>query len=240
MALRLVIAEDSLLVREGVARLLDGGDDIEITALCEDYDQLMAAVDHGEVDVVLTDIRMPPTGTDEGIRAASQLRASHPEVGVVVLSQYAEPEYALALLEDGSAGRAYQYDDPHHSKAVYVRARLMTKDEPALLELARKVLADFEDDALASMVAALSVSNDAPGGPVKNIIFASAGPKPEIVLRDAIANDIEITAHAESCLVYDRPLYESGLSWRELVAWWREDHPADRPSWSPGRREAGS
>ena len=107
VALRLVIAEDSLLVREGVARLLDRSDEVEIAALCEDYDQLMAAVADGEVDVVLTDIRMPPTGTDEGIRAASQLRASHPEVGVVVLSQYAEPEYALTLLEDGSAGRAY-------------------------------------------------------------------------------------------------------------------------------------
>jgi DNA-binding NarL/FixJ family response regulator len=107
VALRLIIAEDSLLVREGVAKLLAEQDDVEVVALCADYDELMAAVDTTEADVVLTDIRMPPTGTDEGIRAASELRESHPGLGVVVLSQYAEPEYALALLESGSEGRAY-------------------------------------------------------------------------------------------------------------------------------------
>ncbi len=107
MALRLIIAEDSLLVREGVAKLLNEQDDVEVVALCADYDELMAAVDSTEADVVLTDIRMPPTGTDEGIRAASELRETHPGLGVVVLSQYAEPEYALALFESGSEGRAY-------------------------------------------------------------------------------------------------------------------------------------
>ena len=107
MALRLIIAEDSLLVREGVAKLLNEQDDVEVVALCADYDELMAAVNSTAADVVLTDIRMPPTGTDEGIRAASELRESHPDLGVVVLSQYAEPEYALALLESGSEGRAY-------------------------------------------------------------------------------------------------------------------------------------
>jgi DNA-binding NarL/FixJ family response regulator len=105
--LRLVIAEDSLLVREGVAKLLGEQDDVEVVALCADYDELMAAVAEQTPDVVLTDIRMPPTGSDEGIRAASELRESHPEVGVVVLSQYADPAYALALLESGSEGRAY-------------------------------------------------------------------------------------------------------------------------------------
>jgi DNA-binding NarL/FixJ family response regulator len=105
--LRLVIAEDSLLVREGVAKLLGEQDDVEVVALCADYDELMAAVAEQTPDVVLTDIRMPPTGSDEGIRAASELRESHPELGVVVLSQYADPAYALALLESGSEGRAY-------------------------------------------------------------------------------------------------------------------------------------
>jgi DNA-binding NarL/FixJ family response regulator len=107
VAVRLIIAEDSLLVREGVAKLLGEQDDVEVVALCADYDELMAAVASTEADVVLTDIRMPPTGTDEGIRAAGELRVSHPNLGVVVLSQYAEPEYALALLESGSEGRAY-------------------------------------------------------------------------------------------------------------------------------------
>jgi DNA-binding NarL/FixJ family response regulator len=107
VSLSLIIAEDSLLVREGVAKLLGEQDDVEVVALCADYDELMAAVEEHDADVVLTDIRMPPTGTDEGIRAASELRVSHPGLGVVVLSQYAEPEYALALLESGSEGRAY-------------------------------------------------------------------------------------------------------------------------------------
>jgi len=104
---RLVIAEDSLLVREGLATLLRAQDDLELVALCEDYDTLMAAVEAEKPDVVLTDIRMPPTGTDEGIRAASELRVTHPSVGVVVLSQYVEPAYALQLLDGGSEGRAY-------------------------------------------------------------------------------------------------------------------------------------
>ena len=102
-----MIAEDNLLVREGVVRLLETQDDIEVVGAFEDYDTLMAGVDAIIPDVVITDIRMPPTGTDEGVRAASVLRERHPEIGVVVLSQYVEPAYALALLESGSDGRAY-------------------------------------------------------------------------------------------------------------------------------------
>lgn len=107
MPLRVVLAEDNLLVREGVQRLLDAQDDIELVATCGDLDGLLAAVERARPDVVITDIRMPPTGTDEGIRAAERLRTTHPEVGVVVLSQHDDAEYALALLEDGSARRAY-------------------------------------------------------------------------------------------------------------------------------------
>lgn len=107
MSLRVVVAEDSLLVREGIAKLLEVQGDLEVVALCEDYDSLIAAVERESPDVVLTDIRMPPTGSDEGIRAAAELREHHPQVGVVVLSQYAEPAYALALLDGGSEGRAY-------------------------------------------------------------------------------------------------------------------------------------
>jgi DNA-binding NarL/FixJ family response regulator len=105
--IRVVLAEDSFLLRESVQRLLSTEPDLEVVAACEDYDSLMAAVETESPDVVLTDIRMPPTGTDEGVRAAAELRAQHPEIGVVVLSQYAEPAYALALLEEGSQGRAY-------------------------------------------------------------------------------------------------------------------------------------
>jgi len=107
VAIRVVLAEDNVLLREGVARLIEAEPELELAGVCGDYDQLLAAVDQEKPDVVLTDIRMPPTGTDEGIRAATHLRVAAPGVGVVVLSQYAEPAYALALLEEGSAGRAY-------------------------------------------------------------------------------------------------------------------------------------
>jgi DNA-binding NarL/FixJ family response regulator len=107
MALRLVIADDHLLVREGIRRLLETEPDLEIAAVCEDLDSLLAAVDAERPDVVVTDIRMPPGNADEGIRAAERIRETHPDVGVVVLSQYATPSYALALLESGSARRSY-------------------------------------------------------------------------------------------------------------------------------------
>jgi len=102
-----VVAEDNYLVREGVVRLLGIEPDLEVVAAYEDFDALIAGVDADPPDVVMTDIRMPPTGTDEGVRAANLIRESHPSVGVVVLSQYVEPDYALALLENGSDGRAY-------------------------------------------------------------------------------------------------------------------------------------
>jgi DNA-binding NarL/FixJ family response regulator len=102
-----IVAEDSYLVREGVVRLLETQSEIEVAGACGDLDALLAMVDAEKPDVVLTDIRMPPTGTDEGVRAANTLRERHPSIGVVLLSQYAEPAYALAVLEHSSAGRAY-------------------------------------------------------------------------------------------------------------------------------------
>lgn len=107
MPLRLVIAEDHLLVREGVRRLLEADPELEVAAVCGDLDSLLAAVETEHPDVVVTDIRMPPGNSDEGIQAAAQLRTSNPDVGVVVLSQYATPAYARTLLEGGSAGRSY-------------------------------------------------------------------------------------------------------------------------------------
>jgi DNA-binding NarL/FixJ family response regulator len=105
--LRVVLAEDNALLRDGVARLIDAQADMELVGVCADLPSLIERVDADPPDVVVTDIRMPPTGTDEGIRAANHLRAEHAGVGVVVLSQYANPDYALRLLADGSAGRAY-------------------------------------------------------------------------------------------------------------------------------------
>lgn len=110
-AIRVLIAEDSYLVREGVRTLIGSDPGVDVVACCEDADELLERVRADGPDVVLTDIRMPPTGTDEGIRAAETLREIAPDVGVVVLSQHDEPEYALRLLEHGSAGRAYLLKD---------------------------------------------------------------------------------------------------------------------------------
>ena len=107
MAIRVVLADDHYLVREGVRRMLETDPEVEVASVCGDLDSLLAAIDEERPDVVVTDIRMPPTGVDEGIRAAEQLRETHPETGVVVLSQYGEPEYAVALLEGGTARRAF-------------------------------------------------------------------------------------------------------------------------------------
>jgi DNA-binding NarL/FixJ family response regulator len=107
VTIRIVLADDHYLVREGVQRLLGAEPEIDVVAICGDLESLLAAVEQEQPDVVLTDIRMPPTGVDEGIQAADRLRTTHPEIGVVVLSQYGEPGYAVALLERGTARRAY-------------------------------------------------------------------------------------------------------------------------------------
>jgi DNA-binding NarL/FixJ family response regulator len=106
-ALRLVFAEDNYLVREGTAALLSRSPELEVVALAQDLDDLLGAVERHRPDVVLTDIRMPPTWTDEGIEAARRIRREDPGVGVVVLSQYAEDAYAVDLLKEGAAGLGY-------------------------------------------------------------------------------------------------------------------------------------
>ena len=107
VAIRIVLAEDEYLVREGLRRLLDTQDELEVVSVCGDLGSLLDTVDAERPDVVVTDIRMPPGHTDEGIQAATRLRETSPDVGVVVLSQHAVPSYVLALLEGGSEGRAY-------------------------------------------------------------------------------------------------------------------------------------
>ena len=102
-----VVAEDAYLIREGIRQVLEGEDEVEVAEYCGDLQSLLHAVEEHEPDVVITDIRMPPTHTDEGIQAAAALHESHPDVGVVVISQYVSPHYALRLFEHGSGGRAY-------------------------------------------------------------------------------------------------------------------------------------
>lgn len=105
--IRVVFAEDNYLVREGTTALLASAGEVEVVGTAEGYDELLAEVEDKHPDAVLTDIRMPPTGTDEGIRAAKQIRFDHPDIGVVVLSQFADEEYAYELLKDGAEGLGY-------------------------------------------------------------------------------------------------------------------------------------
>jgi DNA-binding NarL/FixJ family response regulator len=105
--IRVVLADDSYLVREAIASVLAREPRIALVGMCGDRASLLETIEAERPQVVLTDIRMPPSHEDEGIRIANELRTSHPEIGVVVLSQYAEPRYGLALLEAGSDGRAY-------------------------------------------------------------------------------------------------------------------------------------
>ncbi len=104
---RVVFAEDNYLVREGTAALLKGSDRIELVGTAATLGELLDAVEELAPDAVLTDIRMPPTNTTEGIDAARRIRGEHPDVGVVVLSQYADEDYAFELLKDGAAGLGY-------------------------------------------------------------------------------------------------------------------------------------
>ena len=114
--IRVVIAEDSYLIRESLAQMLADEPGIELLAVCADADELEAKIESLDPEVVITDIRMPPSGGEEGIRIAQRLRRTHPQTGVVVLSQYAEPAYALALLDEGAGGRSYLLKQNLHNR----------------------------------------------------------------------------------------------------------------------------
>jgi DNA-binding NarL/FixJ family response regulator len=126
--IRVVIAEDSYLIRESLTQMLGEEPCIDLLAVCSDADELQAKIDSLDPDVVITDIRMPPSGAEEGIRIAQLLRRTHPQTGVVVLSQYAEPAYALALLDEGTGGRSYLLKQNLHNR----RELLETIEEVAV------------------------------------------------------------------------------------------------------------
>ena len=121
MALRVVFADDNYLVREGVSALLAEADGVDLVDVVANPDLLLRSVASNSPDAVLTDIRMPPTHTNEGIRVAKQIRALHPGVGVVVLSQYVEEDYAFDLLADGVAGMGYLLKERVSDLAELVR-----------------------------------------------------------------------------------------------------------------------
>jgi len=122
VALRIALAEDNYIVREGLEQLLGGDEEIEVLASCADMTSLLEAVDADPPDVVLTDIRMPPDGDDAGIQIAARLRETHPQIGVVVLSQYSEPGFVLRLLDSGSEGRAYLLKERIADRSQLTRA----------------------------------------------------------------------------------------------------------------------
>jgi DNA-binding NarL/FixJ family response regulator len=131
---RVVIADDSYLIREGLVQLLASVDGVTVVAACDDYESTMRAAEAEHPDVVVTDIRMPPTNTDEGIRIARALGQSAPEMGVVVLSQYTEPQYALLLLEAGSARRAYLLKERLHDRAQIASAIQQVADGGSFID----------------------------------------------------------------------------------------------------------
>jgi DNA-binding NarL/FixJ family response regulator len=172
MTVRVVVADDNYLLREGLERLLSTVDDLEVVASVGDHDSLLAAVDEHRPDAVLADIRMPPTHTDEGVRAALAIRERHPETGVVMLSQHASPTYAATLLGGTTTGIGYLLKD-RVSDVRQLAGALRTVAtggsvvDPLVVEeliAARRVLADSrlaaltdrEQDVLAAMAEGLS------------------------------------------------------------------------------------
>lgn len=122
MPIRVVVGEDNYLALEAIYRIFELEEDMRIVATGTDLESVRNAVGDAQPDVVLTDIQMPPTQTDEGIRLATELRTSHPGIGVVILSQHAEPLYAAELLADGSDGRAYLLKERVQDRSDLTRA----------------------------------------------------------------------------------------------------------------------
>jgi DNA-binding NarL/FixJ family response regulator len=122
VTVRVALADDSLIMREGVQQLLAASPTVEVVAACGDVESLLEAVEAQRPDVVLTDIRMPPSNTDEGVRVAGQLHELHPDIGVIVLSQYSDPAYVLELLKSGSDRRGYLLKERVHDRGQLVSA----------------------------------------------------------------------------------------------------------------------
>ena len=138
--IRVAIADDSYLIREAIGQILARMAGIELVAACADGDSLWDAVENKSLDAVIVDMRMPPSGELEGIEIASRLRERHPEVGLVLLSQYAEPRYGLELMNPSAAGRAYLLKDRVHDReelesAIRTVARGGTMIDPSMVRM---------------------------------------------------------------------------------------------------------
>jgi DNA-binding NarL/FixJ family response regulator len=203
VAIRVVLAEDNALLREGIASIIRVQEGLELVGTCEDYDSLLRLVEAEQPDVVLTDIRMPPTGTDEGIRAAAHLRTARPGIGVVVLTQYASPAYALSLLEGGSEGRAYllkervadveelvsairevaaggSFIDPKVVEALVAGSRASRSDLDRLTPRERETLSEMAQGKNNSAIAATLVLSERAVEKHINSIFSKLGLSEEL------------------------------------------------------------
>ena len=124
MPIRVVLADDSVAVRDVLAEILSRSPDIALVATAHDEPTLLAVIDETRPDVIVTDVRMPPTGTDEGVRIAEQLAIAQPEIGVVILSQYSDPEWLARVFDRGSENRGWVVKERAHSKGQLISAVL--------------------------------------------------------------------------------------------------------------------
>jgi DNA-binding NarL/FixJ family response regulator len=120
--IRVVLADDSLAVREVLVEILDRSPEIDLVATAVDEPTLLAAIEEARPDVVVTDVRMPPTGTDEGVRVAERLATAHPDIGVVVLSQYSDPGWLSRVFDLGSENRGWVMKERVHSNSQLISA----------------------------------------------------------------------------------------------------------------------
>jgi adenylate cyclase len=197
--LRVLLADDNVIVREGVRALLTLRPGLEVVAVAEDYDGLVAAADEHLPDVIVTDIRMPPTFTNEGIAAAKQVLSRHPGTGVVVLSQFDDPEYAVALLTEGASGFAYLLKERIADGNRLVRAVHEVASGGSMLdpEIVQALVAPARPSSGLSGAEEQLLQLVAEGRPVK-VIAASLGTTPESVDSQVDALFLHLAAEASS------------------------------------------
>jgi DNA-binding NarL/FixJ family response regulator len=144
---RVAVADDSYLMREALRTVLESGPEVDVVGLCEDGDELIELVRQARPDVVVTDLRMPPSGDDEGLRVSRILREAHPEIGVIVLSQYTDPGYGIELMADGPEGRAYLLKDRVHRRSELLAAVQVVMGGGSLIDPTMiRLLLPMEDD----------------------------------------------------------------------------------------------
>lgn len=185
--IRVVVGDDSYLIREAIVQFIAGTPSLELVAMCADGDEIREAVERLRPDVVVTDMRMPPSGNDEGMRISEFLRAEHPSIGVVILTQHDEPRYGRALVAHGAEGRAYLLKDRIHSRRELMSA----------VELVAHGGSAIDPHIVAGMMAS-------PGTSEAGSTLASLTPRERDVLtlmaegrsNAAIAQELVLTRHA--------------------------------------------